>query len=307
MSMPSLALIILITGLFLSQAGQANPLQVKEIAKGIYVHQGVHEDFDENYHGDIANIGFVVGTNAVAVIDTGGSYETGTSLREAIRRVTKLPILYVLNTHIHPDHIFGNAAFTDDHPVFIGHEKLPRAMTLRKDAYLRNLKTELGAHADHSEIIPPTETVNATHQIDLGNRILELTAWPTAHTNTDLTVFDLNTKTLWTGDLLFIERTPSIDGDIKNWLNLITPLENIQAFLAVPGHGPVTKNINPAFENQRRYLETLLRDVRASIKNGQSMTQTMDAAANTEKSRWVLFDVVNRRNVNFIYPVLEWE
>ena len=297
----------LLTGLSGFHHAQAKPLSVTEVAAGVYVHQGVHEDFDENYHGDIANIGFVIGADAVAVIDTGGSYKTGASLKEAILLITKLPIRYVINTHVHPDHIFGNAAFTDDHPVFLGHENLPHAMALRKDAYLRNLKKELGTGADHSKVIAPTETVSKTRKIDLGNRVLELKAWPTAHTNTDLTVFDTNTKTLWTGDLLFIKRTPSIDGNIKGWLSVIAPLEKMQANLTIPGHGPATKNKNAAFEDERRYLETLLRDVRTSIKNGEDMTHAMGSAAKTEKSRWVLFDKVNRRNVNLIYPVLEWE
>src|SRR5690606_40606854 len=53
--------------------------------------------------------------------------------------------------------------------------------------------------------------------LDLGDRQLTLTAFPIAHTSTDITVFDSKTQTLWTGDLLFVERTPSIDGDIKGW------------------------------------------------------------------------------------------
>lgn len=297
----------LMVGLVVSQYAYAAPLTVTEVAKGIYVHQGAHEDFDENYHGDIANIGFMIGKDSVAVIDTGGSYKVGLALKEAVRLVTTLPIQYVINTHIHPDHIFGNAAFADEHPIFIGHVKLPVAMDLRKDAYLRNLRNELGADADKSEVIKPNQVVTDTLELDLGNRILKLRAWPTAHTNTDLTVFDVNTKTLWTGDLLFAERTPSIDGDIKGWISVIGGLKNIEADIGIPGHGTVTKEKNQALNNEQRYLDILLRDVRASIKNGEDMTKAMDTAAKTEKSQWVLFDVVNRRNVNLIYPVLEWE
>lgn len=296
-----------IIGALVSLYAEAAPLPVTEVAPGVYVHQGVHEDFGDNYHGDIANIGFVIGTDAVAIIDTGGSYAVGLGLKEAVRKVTTLPIRYVINTHVHPDHIFGNAAFTDEHPIFIGHVKLPAAMALRKDSYLRNLEKELGPDAEGSVVIKPDKTVDHSLEIDLGKRALRLTSWPISHTNTDLTVFDVNTQSLWTGDLLFIERTPSIDGDITGWLDAIDALKNVQADVTIPGHGPVTKNKNAALNDERRYLDSLLRDVRAAIKNGEDMTQSMDSAAQNEKTRWVLFDVVNRRNVNLIYPVLEWE
>ena len=88
---------------FALQSGWAgsSPLPVEEIAPGVFVHQGVHEEFGDHYHGDIANIGFIIGDDAVAVIDSGGSYLVGTALREAISARTQKPIRYVINTHVH--------------------------------------------------------------------------------------------------------------------------------------------------------------------------------------------------------------
>ncbi|HQR50375.1 MAG TPA: quinoprotein relay system zinc metallohydrolase 2 [Methylophilaceae bacterium] len=284
----------------------ASPLPVQEVAQGIYVHQGAHEDFDDNYHGDIANIGFIVGKDAVAVIDTGGYIKTGMALREAIRAVTDLPIRYVINTHVHPDHIFGNAAFSADKPTYVGHHKLPAAMQQRAESYLRSLQNQFGKEAE-STIMPPTLLVEDIATLDLGGRKLELKAWPTAHTNNDLSIRDTATNTLWLGDLLFIERTPSIDGDIKGWLKTIKEIRTIDARLVIPGHGQVTSDKNAALDNQWRYLQTLLDDVRAAIKKGVSMSDAMNSAAQSEARLWVLFDVVNRRNVNLLYPQLEWE
>ena len=290
----------------------AAPLHVDKVAPGVYVHIGQHKDVDDGYNGDIANIGFIVGDDAVAVIDTGGSYATGMALKEALRTVTQLPIRYVINTHGHPDHVFGNAAFVradgaGQAPQLIGHARLPRALALRRDGYLRNLKKQLGDGAEKSDLIAPTLTVQDRLTLDLGHRTLELTAWPDAHTDTDVTVFDSATGTLWTGDLLFIDRTPAVDGNVNGWLAATRQLKQLPAAMVVPGHGPVTRDKNLALDRQAAYLSTLVRDVREGIRRGDDMTATMTTAAASERGRWQLFDAVNRRNVNLLYPRFEWE
>jgi quinoprotein relay system zinc metallohydrolase 2 len=285
----------------------ADELKMETVGNQIYVHHGIHEDISEGYHGDICNISFIVGSKGVAVIDTGGSLKVGQQLHDAIRKVTPLPILYVINTHVHPDHIFGNAAFVQDKPQFVGHAKLADAMERRRDNYVRINNTYLGDDASGSELIKPTIAVQTSTQLDLGSRQLTVTAYPTSHTNTDITVWDSESKTLWSGDLLFIERTPSIDGDIKGWIATIDQLKNSDPSQIIAGHGTIAKDWKTALNNEQHYLNVLLSDVRASIKKGITMESTMDTAATTEKDKWVLFDIVNRRNVNNIYPALEWE
>jgi quinoprotein relay system zinc metallohydrolase 2 len=304
-----LRIVLAIAFLLTSIATQAEKLPLEALGDGVYVHHGVHEDISEGYHADICNVSFVVGSKGIAVIDTGGSFRTGLALREAIRSVSSLPILYVINTHVHPDHIFGNAAFTQDKPTFVGHAKLSDAMERRRETYMRINQQWLGEAFAGSEIVKPSVLVKDAISLDLGDRKLILTAYPTAHTNTDLTVFDEKSSTLWTGDLLFVERTPSIDGDIKGWLSVINELKMHDAQNAIPGHSDMLKNANwkADLNNEERYLWTLLNDVRASIKKGEPMEKAMGTAASSEQSYWKLFNIVNRRNVNTIYPALEWE
>ncbi|MES2553025.1 MAG: quinoprotein relay system zinc metallohydrolase 2 [Pseudomonadota bacterium] len=294
---------------FLLAAGYAHgeALPMEQVGDNIYVHHGVHQDLSEGYEGDICNISFIVGTKGVAVIDSGGSYKTGMQLREAIRKVTQLPILYVINTHVHPDHIFGNAAFVQDKPAFVGHAKLADAMARRKDSYMRINQDWQGANFAGSEIIMPTIKVQDSITIDIGERTLTLTAYPVAHTNTDMTVLDSKSGDMWMGDLLFVERTPSIDGDIKGWIAVISQLEDSKVSRMIPGHGAIPADWKAALGDEKRYLATLLDDIRASIKKGEVMEKAMDTAAASEKGKWVLFEIVNRRNVNTIYPALEWE
>lgn len=280
---------------------------ITRVGEGIYVHHGAHLDIDDGYHGDICNISFIVGSKGVAVIDTGGSLKIGQQLRTALRKITPLPVLYVINTHVHPDHIYGNAAFLADHPEFVGHEKLATYMELRREQYAKLNARLLGKDAEGSLLIKPSIAVKQTLTLDLGDRMLHLTAHPVAHTHTDVSILDSKTNTLFTGDLLFTERTPVLEGDIKGLLTEIEKIKQIPAQQVVPGHGTTTSNWITAFDHASRYLNTLLSDVRVGIKKGETMEQVMHTAAASEREHWLLFDNVNRRNINTIYPILEWE
>jgi quinoprotein relay system zinc metallohydrolase 2 len=291
----------------LSPLALASPFTLEKIAPGVYVHHGEHKDLAPHYGGDICNISFVVGEKGVAVIDTGGSPAVGLQLRKAIRKVTQKPILYVINTHVHPDHALGNAAFKQEHPIFVGHSKLSDMMAQRKEVYLRNQLEWVGADAVGTELIPPSLVVSATQELELGGRKLLLTAYPVAHSPSDLSVLDSASNTLWTGDLLFIERAPSVDGDVPAWLDVIEQLRNVKATHTVPGHGSISANSGVALDDEKRYLTTLLTDVRNAIKQGRSMEETIETAALTEKGKWLLFDTTNRRNVARLFPMLEWE
>lgn len=107
-------------------ACQAAALNISEVAPGLFVHKGHHALVSPENTGDISNLSIIVGKDAVAVVDTGGSITVGRGLRDAIKAITDKPVRYVINTHMHPDHIFGNAAFEADKPVFVAHHKMAR-------------------------------------------------------------------------------------------------------------------------------------------------------------------------------------
>ncbi len=281
---------------------------VSEIAPGVFVHQGRHALFSPDNAGDISNPGFVVGQSAVAVIDSGGSPVVGTSLREAIRAVTDKPIRYVINTHMHPDHVFGNVAFEADTPEFVGHHKMARGLAARAERYLTINKGLLGDAAfAGTKLIPPSRPVTGRLELDLGHRTLELVARPTAHTDNDLTVRDTETGTLFMGDLLFSGHVPTIDGSIKGWMALLEKMAGEPNARIVPGHGPHSMPWPAAADPLRHYLDAIAKDVRSLIKAGKTLSDATETAALQEKDAWLLFDEYHKRNVSAAFAELEWE
>jgi quinoprotein relay system zinc metallohydrolase 2 len=291
-----------------AQSAHATVLPVKEIAEGVFAFAGAAEMMTDKNEGEICNVSFVVGAEAVAVIDSGGSAAEGRELIAAIRATTDKPIRYLINTHMHPDHIFGNAPFGETGAIIVGHHNLPRALASRGDYYLQSYRESLGATlmAD-IKIVPPTKLVEGEEQLDLGNRKLTLRAWKPAHTDNDLTVFDQQSGTFFTGDLCFIDHLPTMDGSLRGWIAQLDNLKAIAATRAVPGHGPVPSNWPAALEPQQRYFEILARDIRKAIADGVPMAEAVKNAAQGERGNWDLFEEYNERNATAAFAELEWE
>lgn len=285
---------------------QAEPF-VREIAPGVYAHQGLVALTSPVNRGDIANIGFIVGEEAVAVIDCGGSVAVGEQLLAAVRAVTAKPVRYVVMTHVHPDHIFGASAFVSTGATFVGHRNLPRALAARGDYYLRSFRAQLGEEVERVKIVPPSLLVEDRTMLDLGARRLELRAWKTSHTDNDLTVFDPASGVLFSGDLVFLQHTPIVDGSLLGFLKAIDELSRVPATRVVPGHGTIGAEWPAAVSHERRYFETLTRDLRQLAKKGADIEQAAREAGQSERANWALFDAYGPRNATAGLAEIEWE
>lgn len=280
---------------------------VEQIAPGVYLHPGAQQDASPANRGQIANTGFIVGEQRVAVIDSGGSLQEGQALRQAIRRVTDLPIAYVILSHMHPDHVLGAAAFEQDGAEIISHDNLPEALARRGSHYLGRLATTLGEQAQGTRVIMPNSTVSKTRELDLGGRTLRLTAHPTAHTNNDLSVLDMASGTLWLSDLLFVQRIPIVDGSLLGWLREMQRLSELEPQRVVPGHGPSVSDWQTALGDQDRYLHRLADGLRGVIAEGGTIKQALAVVGREERDNWLLFDQYHGRNVTTGFVELEWE
>lgn len=280
---------------------------VTEIAPGVFVHKGAHAEAAPENRGGIANIGFVVGSDAVAVIDAGGSAAVARDMLANIRGETDLPIRWLVLTHMHPDHVLGAPVFVEAGAEVVGHARLARALAARRESYMTANAGLIGSAFAGSGLPVNIVPVEGRREIDLGGRVLVLDAHATAHTDNDLTVLDQRTGTLFLGDLLFMGHLPALDGSLLGWLALLDELAGREIARVVPGHGPVAASWPAAAEPLRAYLATLAAEIRVAVAEGVPIGDAPGHIGGDMTAGWLLAPAFHSRNAIAAYKELEWE
>lgn len=286
-------------------------LATTEIAGGVYVHQGVMAQISPQNQGRIANLAFVVG-DSVAVIDAGGSRAEGEALYAAIRQVTNKPVSHVILTHMHPDHIMGAEVFSEAGASIVADARLPEAVARRTQTWMQSIPAQIGQAAFlGTRIAPIDQQITQPTTISLGRTALTVTPQRVAHTDSDLTVMDSESATLFAGDLIFRGLTPSIDGSLAGWLDWIAagPPDPAPA-LVVPGHGPVSSGWSESVAPERQYLQALADTTRKAVQGGMALSQAIPAITAMMKpysEGWADFNGTTARNAATAFSQLEWE
>jgi len=282
-------------------------LTFAKIGPGVYAHVGhIGLPNGENL-GDISNMGFVVGSQSVAVFDTGGSRAVGEAALVGLREITDLPISHVFLAHMHPDHVFGATVFAETGAQIVGHPNLQEAMDLRGANYSASLSRLIGpAGFLGSEIPQVDETVESSRLFDIGERQLEIRSVGTAHSNTDLVMIDQSSGTLFASDLVFLVHTPALDGSLRGWQEVLRELADLSVEQVVPGHGPVA-SFPKALAPTREYLDALADSTKEQLDAGVSLSAAAPVIAQSERENWELFDEFNTRNATGAYAEIEWE
>lgn len=285
-----------------ASAAQDYHLQPRQIAPDTWLLEGSRDNFEKTNGGNIVNTGFIVTDAGVVVIDTGPSKRYGEAMRQAIATVTKQPVVLVLLTHHHPDHVLGNQAFTDVPIAAL--EGTQKLLAEQGNAMAENMYRLVGDWMRGTEVVLPTETVTAGEK-QVGNHRLRLLAL-SGHTGADLAILDEGTGVLFAGDLVFYERaltTPNSPG-LDVWLKDLDTLQALPWKLIVPGHGPVASDAAP-FAQMRDYLGWLDGLLKDSAAQGLDMNEVIRAPiperfASVNLSRYELI-----RTVSHLYPRYE--
>ena len=277
-------------------------LQPRQIADDVWLLEGSTDNFDKANGGNIVNTGFIVTDAGVVVIDSGPSRRYGEAMRAAIASVTDRPVIKLLLTHHHPDHVLGNQAFTDV-PIaaLAGTTEMLRE---QGNAMAENMYRLVGDWMRGTEVVLPTETL-APGTLEIGGRALRLLALR-GHTGADLAILDERSGVLFAGDILFYQRaltTPNSPG-LDVWLEDLDTLEALPWKRLVAGHGPVADDAAP-FLQMRDYLGWLDGLLREAANGGADMNEVIQSPiperfAGISLTRYELI-----RSVSHLYPRYE--
>jgi len=277
-------------------------LQPRQIADDVWLLEGSTDNFDKANGGNIVNTGFIVTAAGVVVIDSGPSRRYGEAMRAAIASVTDRPVIKLLLTHHHPDHVLGNQAFADV-PIaaLAGTTELLRE---QGNAMAENMYRLVGDWMRGTEVVLPSETL-APGTLEIGGRSLRLLALR-GHTGADLAILDESSGVLFAGDILFYQRaltTPNSPG-LDVWLEDLDTLEALPWKRLVAGHGPVADDAEP-FVQMRDYLGWLDGFLREAANGGADMNEVIQSPiperfAGISLTRYELI-----RSVSHLYPRYE--
>ena len=277
-------------------------LQPRQIADDVWLLEGSTDNFDKANGGNIVNTGFIVTAAGVVVIDSGPSRRYGEAMRAAIASVTDRPVIKLLLTHHHPDHVLGNQAFADV-PIaaLAGTTDLLRE---QGNAMAENMYRLVGDWMRGTEVVLPSETL-APGTLEIGGRSLRLLSLR-GHTGADLAILDERSGVLFAGDILIYQRaltTPNSPG-LDVWLEDLDTLEALPWKRLVAGHGPVADDAAP-FVQMRDYLGWLEGLLREAASGGADMNEVIQSPiperfAGISLTRYELI-----RSVSHLYPRYE--
>ena len=243
----------------------------------------------------LTNSGIIVGDDSVLIIDSLRVPSFARDLIEDVRHITNKPIKYVVDTHSHWDHAWGNEEFPE--AVIIGHENARSEMLdVEAQSEWRAQVTSSGdswsEEAKSVNITPPNLTFSNSLELHFGTRQIQLLHLGRAHTGGDIFIYLPNEKLLFTGDVAQNKGVPYIgDGYPLEWPDTDARLLEIDADHFMSGHGPIGDR--SALQEARAFIADLVGNITLSIENGEdesSATENILHKLNDRFGDWRSFD-----------------
>ncbi|WP_377810831.1 quinoprotein relay system zinc metallohydrolase 1 [Azospirillum sp. A29] len=276
-------------------------LKPTRIAPDTYVFEGSTKHFTRANGGNILNSGFIVTADGVIVIQTGPSRRYGEEMRAAIRKVTEKPIRKVFISNLHPDYWLGNQAFADV-PV----AALPGTIAGIQEegnGITENMYRLVGDWMRGTEVTLPTEPIYGS-TVKFGDHRLRLIPL-SGHTAADLMILDESTGVLFSGGVVFCDRTPTTPhATVADWLKELDAVDALDIRLLVPNHGHIRPD-KACVAQTRDWLTWLDGTLRHAVESGLDMAEALELPI---PERFQVLDVLReeyRRSVAHLWPKIE--
>ena len=227
-----------------------------KISDNVYSYVGTKNATPQKSYG--ANAGIIIGKDGIVVIDTLTSSKEAKGFINDIRAISDKPIKYVVNTHFHFDHTFGDSEFARLGAVIISHAECRKSMEKSGESVLKSAGNYGLTEEDikGTEISYPTVTFQERVEIDPGDQKIELIYPGPSHTAGSVLVYLPEEKILFSGDILFTDYHPYVvDGNIEKWVKVLDRIAMMDVETIIPGHGPLSTKKDLA--DMKSYLITL--------------------------------------------------
>lgn len=278
-----------------------------QVAKHSWYVQGMAGIATEN-KGFVSNAGVVITDAGVVIIDALGSPSLAYKLLQQIKTITDQPIVKVITTHYHADHIYGLQVFKEAGAEIIAPDGIYEYLDSEGAASrLEERRMSLAPWVNNETVlVKPDKIIDSSTTFSLGSITFSLDYIGSAHSDGDLTVYVENDRVLYTGDLIFEGRLPFLgSNNTKHWLQTLEKMETAKLIGLVPGHGAAAKEPNKAITLTRKYLAFIREKMAAATEDLVEFDEAYDEIDWSEFKDLPAFDAANRKNVFQVYLSME--
>ena len=284
-------------------------MPLRQVSEHVYYVEGTPGAATDN-EGFISNAGFVVTGAGVVVFDALGSPSLANTMYEKIRAVTDEPIVRVIVSHYHADHIYGLQVFEDlDAEILApaGAEEYLASDNAQERLEDRRFTLDPWVN-ETTRLVYPDQYLSEGTSFRLGDVEFIVTMVGAAHSDGDLTLFVEPDRVLFSGDVIFEGRVPFLgDANTRHWLRVLERMEREQLVALVPGHGSVAADPNAAVGLTRRYLAFLREQMGSAVEDFIPFNEAYEATDWGDFEELPAFEEANRRNAYQVYLSMEAE
>ena len=284
-------------------------MTLRQVSDHVYFVEGVPGIATDNA-GFISNAGVIVTGAGVVVFDALGTPSLANKLLKKIRAITDEPIVRVIVSHYHADHIYGLQVFEDlDAEILapVGAEEYLESEYAKERLEERRFTLDPWVN-ENTRLVYPDQFLSEGTQFRLGDVNFTATYVGNAHSDGDLTLYVEPDRVLFSGDIIFEGRVPFVgNANTRLWIQVLERMEREQLVALVPGHGGVAANPNDAIGLTRRYLSFLRENMTAAVNDFVPFDEAYAAIDWTEFRELPAFEEANRRNAYQVYLSLEAE